>query len=66
MFKLITAAIVASLASARKTYLVKTERNLAQMPRVRGYDYTRCPRKNEDNFFCIDGDVNWEIGWDWY
>jgi hypothetical protein len=66
MFKLLVTTLLVALTAARKSYLVKTERNVKEMPRVRGYDYQRCPRKNEDNYYCIDADVNWEIGWEWY
>ena len=59
------AALLVSV-EARKTYLVKSERNLLTQPRVRNYDYTRCLKENEDTSICFDVDVNWEIGWQWY
>lgn len=36
------------------------------MPRVRAYDWSRCPRSNADNYICLDLDVDLEIGWEWY
>lgn len=57
---------IAALAAARKTYLVKTEQNLKTMPRVRDYDWQKCLKETEDDFFCVDIDINWEIGWEWY
>lgn len=60
------AALLLELGDARKTYLVKSERNLMTQPRVRAYDYTRCLKENEDTSICVDVDINLEIGWQWY
>ena len=62
----IIAALGLSLATARKTYLVKTESNILKQPKVRAYDYIHCITEDEDNSFCVDLDIDLEIGWEWY
>jgi len=68
MLKIATLLIILNLATARKTYLVKTESNLQNQPRVQAikYDWSRCPYADDTNSICFDIDVNTELGWAWY
>jgi len=64
----LTATIILS-AQGRKTYLVKSENNLKLQPPVvqkTTYDCTKCLFKNDNDQYCVDYGVDWEIGWNWY
>ena len=66
--KLAVFLLVLSFATARKTYLVKTESNLQNQPRVQQsikYDYSYCLLNNDNDSICFDMDVNTEVGWNW-
>ena len=52
-------------ANARKTYLVKSENNLALQPRVLAYDCSKYLFKNDNDYAGIQYTVNWELGWNW-
>ncbi len=51
--------------NARKTYLVKSENNLALQPRVLAYDCQKLLFKNDNDYAGLQYTVNWEIGWTW-
>ncbi len=51
--------------NARKTYLVKSENNLAFQPRVLGYDCSKYLFKNDNDYAGLQYTVNWELGWNW-
>ena len=53
------------IANARKTYLVKSENNLALQPRVLGYDCSKLLFKNDNDYAGLQYTVNWELGWNW-
>ena len=55
----------ALMSNARKTYLVKSENNLALQPRVLGYDCSKYLFKNDNDYAGIQYTVNWELGWNW-
>ena len=60
---LVASMLMLNVVTARKTYLVKTERNLLTSPSVRSYDYSYCPTKNDDSFICLDMGADLTVGW---
>jgi hypothetical protein len=66
IFKILTGALFVSLAAARKTYLVKDEPLAQYQPTVRASTCSYCIFKNNDDQFCLDYLLNWEIGWETY
>ena len=56
---------LALTTTARKTYLVKSENNLAFQPRVLKYDCSKYLFENDDDYAGLQYTTNLELGWNW-